>query len=124
MHACMDFDDDPIINELALIFFNSYIQQAQQSGSYGPLLMVITARKGQQYQQEMQQCCNELERVETECQCEALKEVYRQAQKQQQGSRRGGQQQQKMQGLESIVEQLRNQCDLQVQQCRIPSAMF
>ncbi|PWA70406.1 seed storage albumin 6 precursor [Artemisia annua] len=107
----------------------NYIQEAQQSGSYGPLLM-STNKQGQQYQQEMQQCCNELERVETECQCEALQEVYRQAQKQQQpwsqqqGSRRGGQQGQQMQGLRSIVEKLRNQCNLQVQQCQIPSAMF
>ncbi|GJT68959.1 2S seed storage protein-like protein [Tanacetum coccineum] len=100
-----------------------YIQQAQQSGSYGPLLMVIN-KQGQQLQQEMQQCCNELERVETECQCEALQEVYRQAQMQQQGSRRGGHQQQQIQGLKSVVEQLRDQCNLQVQQCRIPSAMF
>nr|GEX66165.1 2S seed storage protein-like [Tanacetum cinerariifolium] len=74
-----------------------YIQQAQQSGSYGPLLMVIN-KQGQQYQQQLKQCCNELERVESECQCEALEEIYRQAQQQQQqGSRRGGQQQQQMQ---------------------------
>ncbi|PWA57507.1 seed storage albumin 6 precursor [Artemisia annua] len=108
-----------------------YIQQAQQSGSYGPLLMSISRQGGQQYQQEMQQCCNELQNVETECQCEALQQVYRQAQQQQQPwsqqqgrSRRGGQQGPQMQGLKSVVEQLRDQCNLQVQQCRIPSAMF
>lgn len=82
---------------------------------------MMISRKGEQ-SQGLQQCCDELENVERECQCEAMKEVYRQAQQmQKQGRRQGGRQ---SQDLEQIVQNLKNQCDLQVQQCRIPSGMF
>ncbi|KAI3524363.1 hypothetical protein L1887_03017 [Cichorium endivia] len=97
----------------------SYIRQ--QSGSYGTLLMSIS-RQGRQGQ-GLEQCCNELQNVEQECQCEAMQEVYRQAQQQQgsqQRGRRGGQ----TQDVQQIVENLRDECRLQVQQCRIPSGWF
>ncbi|KAL4555238.1 hypothetical protein LXL04_037849 [Taraxacum kok-saghyz] len=84
----------------------------------GTLLMSVS-RKGQE---GVQQCCNELQNVEEECQCEAMKEVYRQVQQmEKQGRQQGGRQ---TQDLKQMVENLRNQCGLQVQQCRIPSGMF
>ncbi|KAL4554059.1 hypothetical protein LXL04_039833 [Taraxacum kok-saghyz] len=88
----------------------------------GTLLMsVCVSRKGQETQ-GVEQCCNELLNVEEECQCEAMNEVYRQVQQmERQGSRQGGRQ---TQDMRQMVENLRNQCHLQVQQCRIPSAMF
>ncbi|KAL7593074.1 2S seed storage protein [Lactuca sativa] len=101
----------------------SFIQR--QMGSYGTLLMSVS-KQGQQAQ-GLELCCNELQNVEEECQCVAMQEVYRQLQKQQQqGSqqrgRRGGQPQ--TQDLQQIVQNLPNQCKLEVHQCRIPSAMF
>ncbi|CAI9295148.1 unnamed protein product [Lactuca saligna] len=92
----------------------SYIQK-QISG--GKLLMGIN-RRGQQTQ-GVEQCCTELQNVEEDCQCEAMQEVYRQTQQMQR--QQGGRQ---TQDLQRIVENLGSQCKLQVQQCRIPSAMF
>uniref|UniRef100_A0A251TA69 Bifunctional inhibitor/plant lipid transfer protein/seed storage helical domain-containing protein n=1 Tax=Helianthus annuus TaxID=4232 RepID=A0A251TA69_HELAN len=73
----------------------------------------------QQEQQGLQQCCNELQNVRRECQCEAIKEVGQRMRQQQQQQRRqyGGQQ---TQTVERILENLPNQCDLDVQQCNIP----
>ncbi|KAL4554057.1 hypothetical protein LXL04_039831 [Taraxacum kok-saghyz] len=86
----------------------------------GTLLMSVS-RKGQETQ-GVEQCCNELRNVEEECQCEAMKEVYRQVeQMERQGRRQGGRQ---MLDMRQMVENLRDQCKLQVQQCRIPSTMF
>ncbi|CAH1450244.1 unnamed protein product [Lactuca virosa] len=81
----------------------NFIQR--QMGSYATLLMSVS-RQGQQ-PQGLEQCCSELQNVEEECQCEAMQEVYRQAQRQQQqGSqqrgRRGGQPQ--TQDLQQIVQ--------------------
>ncbi|XP_071697171.1 2S seed storage protein-like [Rutidosis leptorrhynchoides] len=101
-----------------------YIQQQQQQG--GLILMSIN-RQGQQ-PQELRSCCNELENVQRECQCEAMQEVYEQAMRQQQqqqgrrqSSRRAGVEPQMVQ---RAIQNLKNECNLQVQQCRIPSVMF
>ncbi|KAL4591046.1 hypothetical protein LXL04_003994 [Taraxacum kok-saghyz] len=77
----------------------------------GTLLMSVS-RKGQETQ-GVEQCCNELQNVEEECQQVEQMET--------QGRRQGGRQTQDMQ---QIVENLRNQCILQVQQYRIPSAII
>ncbi|XP_071725822.1 2S seed storage protein-like [Rutidosis leptorrhynchoides] len=95
-----------------------YIQQQQQSGPFS------IRRQGQQQSQELRRCCNELENVQRECQCEAMQEVYEQAmrqQQQQQQSRRRGAEPQMVQ---RAIQDLQNECNLQVQQCRVPSAMF
>ncbi|XP_071725825.1 2S seed storage protein-like [Rutidosis leptorrhynchoides] len=99
-----------------------YIQQQQQSG----LLLMKTDIQGQQQTQELRSCCNELENVQRECQCEAMQEVYEQAmrQQQQQGRRQSGQRGAGPQMVQRAIQNLQNECDLQVQQCRIPSAMF
>ncbi|KAI3497013.1 hypothetical protein L1887_39393 [Cichorium endivia] len=48
-----------------------------------------------QQQPHLQLCCQQLRNVEEECQCEAIKEAFQQAQRQQQqGGRRWGQEQQ------------------------------
>ncbi|XP_071698971.1 2S seed storage protein-like [Rutidosis leptorrhynchoides] len=102
-----------------------YIQQQQQQG--GSLLMSIN-RQGQQQQQELRSCCNELENVQRECQCEAMQEVYEQAtrqQQQQQGRRQSGRRtSMEPQMVQRAIQNLKNECNLQVQQCRVPSATF
>nr|AFQ93651.1 preproalbumin PawS1 [Helianthus schweinitzii] len=61
-------------------------------------------------QQHLNLCCNQLQEVEKQCQCEAIKQVVEQAQKQlQQGQ--GGQQQ--VQQMVKKAQMLPNQCNLQ-----------
>nr|ACS74805.1 preproalbumin PawS1 [Helianthus annuus]ACT34883.1 preproalbumin PawS1 [Helianthus annuus] len=61
-------------------------------------------------QQHLSLCCNQLQEVEKQCQCEAIKQVVEQAQKQlQQGQ--GGQQQ--VQQMVKKAQMLPNQCNLQ-----------
>nr|AFQ93671.1 preproalbumin PawS1 [Viguiera phenax] len=61
-------------------------------------------------QQHLNLCCNQLQEVEKQCQCEAIKQVVEQAQKQvQQGQ--GGQQQ--VQQMVKKALMLPNQCNLQ-----------
>ncbi|KAJ9537938.1 hypothetical protein OSB04_030671 [Centaurea solstitialis] len=82
----------------------------QQTGS-GYLQTVVSNPE------EREQCCQELRNVEVECQCEAMKQVMRQAQGRQH-------QQQEMGEMRRMVEDLKNQCSLEVQQCQIHSGMF
>nr|ACS74804.1 preproalbumin PawS2 [Helianthus annuus]AGS32295.1 albumin precursor [Helianthus annuus] len=61
-------------------------------------------------QQHLNLCCNQLQEVEKQCQCEAIKQVVEQAQKHlQQGQ--GGQQQ--VQQMVKKAQMLPNQCNLQ-----------
>ncbi|KAM0007240.1 putative AAI/SS protein [Helianthus debilis subsp. tardiflorus] len=61
-------------------------------------------------QHHLNLCCNQLQEVEKQCQCEAIKQVVEQAQKQlQQGQ--GGQQQ--VQQMVKKAQMLPNQCNLQ-----------
>nr|AFQ93655.1 preproalbumin PawS1 [Helianthus nuttallii] len=61
-------------------------------------------------QQHLNLCCNQLQEVEKQCQCEAIKQVVEQAQKQlQQGQ--GGQQQ--VQQMVKKAQMLPNQCNFQ-----------
>nr|AFQ93672.1 preproalbumin PawS1 [Iostephane heterophylla] len=73
------------------------------------LRMVVNPRQ-QEQQQHLNLCCNQLQEVERQCQCEAIKQVAEQAQKQlQQGQ--GGQQQ--VQQMVKKALMLPNQCNLQ-----------
>ncbi|KAK1440019.1 hypothetical protein QVD17_05844 [Tagetes erecta] len=96
-----------------------YVEQQVQS----PWTMMIMKRGEQQ--QGLQQCCNELQYLERECQCEAVEEVARKVMKQQQGSsqyggRRQSGGQSEMQVVRRVLQNLPNQCELEVQQCSIP----
>nr|GEV41511.1 hypothetical protein [Tanacetum cinerariifolium] len=73
--------------------------------------------------QHLQLCCNQLQNIEQECQCEAIQQAFQQAQQQKQGGRQGRQQggQQQMEQMLRKAEQLPNDCRLQVQQCPIRS---
>ncbi|XP_071697817.1 2S seed storage protein-like [Rutidosis leptorrhynchoides] len=103
-----------------------YIQQQQQK--QGGSLWMSIFRQGQQQPQELRSCCNELENVQRECQCEAMQEVYEQAmrqQQQQQGRRQSGRRAGvEPQMVQRAIRNLKNECNLQVEQCRVPSAMF
>ncbi|MFS7984706.1 putative bifunctional inhibitor/plant lipid transfer protein/seed storage helical [Helianthus anomalus] len=95
-----------------------YVEQQMQSP------MPYIRRPGQQQQEpELQQCCNELQNVKRECQCEAVQEVakrvMRQPQQHQQ-QRRGQFGGQEMDIARRVIQNLPNQCDLEVQQCNIP----
>ncbi|KAJ9537939.1 hypothetical protein OSB04_030672 [Centaurea solstitialis] len=61
-----------------------------------------------------EQCCQELRNVEVECQCEAMKEVLNEAQRMQY----------QRPEMPWMVEDLKNKCNLEVQQCQLSSRMF
>ncbi|KAL8205582.1 hypothetical protein R6Q57_009133 [Mikania cordata] len=89
-------------------------------------ILMSTNRPGKE-EQSLQQCCNELQNVKRECQCESLKEVAQkmmQQQQQKQGGRRYGGQQDEKEIVRRVVQNLPNQCNLDVQQCSIPYGMF
>ncbi|MFS7984701.1 putative bifunctional inhibitor/plant lipid transfer protein/seed storage helical [Helianthus anomalus] len=85
-------------------------------------------RPGQQQQRGLQQqCCNELQNVKRECQCEAVQEVARRVMRQpqqHQQQRRGQFGGQEMETARRVIQNLPNQCDLEVQQCNIPYGMM
>ncbi|KAF5781090.1 putative bifunctional inhibitor/plant lipid transfer protein/seed storage helical [Helianthus annuus] len=95
-----------------------YVEQQMQSP------MPYIRRPGQQQQEpELQQCCNELQNVKRECQCEAVQEVARRVMRQpqqHQQQRRGQFGGQEMDIARRVIQNLPNQCSLQVQQCNIP----
>ncbi|KAJ9537940.1 hypothetical protein OSB04_030673 [Centaurea solstitialis] len=82
----------------------------QQTGS-GYLRSAVSSNP-----EERVQCCQELRNVEVECQCEAMKEVMRQ------GMQKEGMQEMGM--IRRVVEDLKNQCNLDVEQCQLSSWMF
>ncbi|KAK9057031.1 hypothetical protein SSX86_024397 [Deinandra increscens subsp. villosa] len=99
-----------------------YVQQQMQTRSpRSTLLMSINRRQGQE-SQGLQQCCNQLQNLNRECQCQAIEEIARQVMRQQQGGRRqyGGQQEGQTETMRRVVQNLPNQCDLDVRQCSIP----
>nr|ALO17642.1 seed storage albumin 6 precursor [Helianthus annuus] len=83
-----------------------------------PRTLVMSINKREQEQQGLQECCNELQNMRKECQCEAMKEVMRQTKQQ------GGKQDEQMQVVRHVLQNLPNQCGLDVQQCHIPNEMF
>ncbi|KAI3675539.1 hypothetical protein L1987_85129 [Smallanthus sonchifolius] len=83
-----------------------------------------TNRPGRQQQQGLQQCCDELQNARRECQCEAIKEVARKMMRQQGGRSQYGGQQGQTEIVRRVVQNLPNQCYLEVQQCSIPYEMF
>ncbi|KAI7747941.1 hypothetical protein M8C21_027560, partial [Ambrosia artemisiifolia] len=100
-----------------------YVEQQMQSD------MPYLQRRGQRQQQQQQQCCNELQNVQRECQCEAVEEVARrvmrqpqhqQQQQQQRQQRRGQFGGQEMEIARRVIQNLPNECSLEVQQCNIP----
>nr|AFQ93669.1 preproalbumin PawS1 [Sabazia liebmannii] len=68
--------------------------------------------QGQQQQQHLNLCCNELQQVKEQCQCEAIKQMAKQAQRQLQGG------QQQMEQMLRKVQMLPNQCNLEVKKCQ------
>ncbi|KAI3810019.1 hypothetical protein L1987_19625 [Smallanthus sonchifolius] len=76
-------------------------------------------QRGQQ--QGIQQCCQELQNIEEQCQCEAVKKVFRDVQQQQQQQGQLGAQQ--TQQLKQKAQMLPNQCNLQSRQCQIGTIM-
>ncbi|KAI3810021.1 hypothetical protein L1987_19627 [Smallanthus sonchifolius] len=72
-------------------------------------------------QQGIQQCCQELQNIEEQCQCEAVKQVFRDVQQQHQQQGQFGAQQ--TQQLKQKAQMLPNQCNLQSRQCQIGTIM-
>ncbi|KAI3810020.1 hypothetical protein L1987_19626 [Smallanthus sonchifolius] len=72
-------------------------------------------------QRGQQQCCQELQNIEEQCQCEAVKKVFRDVQQQQQQQGQFGAQQ--TQQLKQKAQMLPNQCNLQSRQCQIGTIM-
>ncbi|KAI3716238.1 hypothetical protein L6452_23442 [Arctium lappa] len=90
-----------------------YLEQTI-TGSGGYLRTAVWKRK---QADELEECCEEIRNVDVECQCEAMKEVMREAQ---------GEEQRRPETAEMrrVVQNLKNQCELEVEQCQIPSEMF
>ncbi|XP_024980563.1 2S seed storage protein-like [Cynara cardunculus var. scolymus] len=88
-----------------------FLKQETGSGS------LRTAVMKQKQMDELEECCEELRNVDMECQCEAMKEVLSQTQEAEQRP-------EEMRELRRMVQNLKNQCDLEVEQCHIPSEVF
>ncbi|XP_024980428.1 2S seed storage protein-like [Cynara cardunculus var. scolymus] len=93
--------------------FNRCQKYLEQQAGSGYLRTVVSLEK---QPQEVEQCCEELRNVDVECQCEAMKEVYNQAQREQQRPQ--------MEQLGRMVQNLKNECNLEVEQCQVPSWRF
>ncbi|XP_062170565.1 2S seed storage albumin protein-like [Alnus glutinosa] len=83
-----------------------YMRQQCESGSF---------EDGNQ-QQHLQQCCQQLRRMDEQCRCEGLRQVVRQ----QQGELRG----EEMREMMECARHMPNQCHLSPQRCEIRSAWF
>ncbi|PWA83968.1 PawS-like protein 1a [Artemisia annua] len=84
------------------------------SASFDDKLMMPVENQRQQDQlPHLQMCCSQLRNVQTQCQCEAIQELFDQARKQ------GGQ----LQMLQKLrkAQMLPKDCNLQVQDCPIAS---
>nr|ARD06058.1 PawS-like protein 1a [Streptoglossa macrocephala] len=101
------------------------LNHCQMHVTQGIIRMTVENRS----QQHLDQCCNQLQRMQEQCQCEAIQQVVDQVLRQQQQGGRpqqyGGQQQQQGGQQQQILrkaQMLPNQCNLRVQQCpiRIP----
>ncbi|KAL8237778.1 hypothetical protein R6Q59_018859 [Mikania micrantha] len=92
-----------------------YLQQGQSPYE------VDIRRQGQQ--QRVQQCCQELQNIDEQCQCEAIKQVFRDVQQQQQGQQVGPFGGQRTQQLKQKAQTLPNVCNLQTRRCQIGSVM-
>ncbi|GKE18216.1 2S seed storage protein-like protein [Tanacetum coccineum] len=76
-------------------------------------------RSGQKQQSQiLQQCCNELQNVHQQCQCEAVKQVFQDVQQIQ--GQVGAQQ---IRQLKQKAQKLPNKCNLQVQSCPLPTVI-
>ncbi|CAH1428681.1 unnamed protein product [Lactuca virosa] len=96
----------------------------QNSPYAGEVLeMTVEDPRKQHEKKQLEQCCRELRNVKEECQCEAVQEAFRQAEKQQQqgGSRHGSQQERQQRQILQKAQNLPSECRLKVQQCRIRS---
>ncbi|CAI9294774.1 unnamed protein product [Lactuca saligna] len=71
---------------------------------------------------QQQLCCQELQYVDEQCQCEAVKEAFREAQKmqqQQQGQQGGSFGSKQIRQMMQKAQNLPNQCKLQTRQCQV-----
>ncbi|KAI7747155.1 hypothetical protein M8C21_033334 [Ambrosia artemisiifolia] len=75
----------------------------------------------QQEQEILQQCCQQLQNLEEQCQCDAVKQVFREAWQQVQQQQRRQQQfgSQQSQRLRQKARILPNVCNLQSRRCQI-----
>ncbi|XP_076888094.1 2S seed storage protein-like [Bidens hawaiensis] len=72
-------------------------------------------------QEELQECCNELEYLKRECQCPAIVEVAKSVIKQPEHQRGfSGEEMKDM--VRKVVQSLPNECNLEAKQCSIPFA--
>ncbi|KAI3828314.1 hypothetical protein L1987_02414 [Smallanthus sonchifolius] len=81
----------------------------------GPMV-VIPRRPFQQEQQHLEQCCSQLQRVNEQCQCDAIQQVFDEARQQ------GGVME--MRQMLSKAERLPTDCRLDVQECPLVSPSY
>nr|AFQ93656.1 preproalbumin PawS1 [Iostephane heterophylla] len=81
-----------------------------QGTSFDYTLRMVVNPRQQEQQQHLNMCCSQLQEVERQCQCEAIKQVVEQAQKQLPKSQ--GEQGQMMEQMVKKALMLPNQCNL------------
>ena len=70
-------------------------------------------------EQGLDECCDQLEKMDQDCQCENLREAIRQRQ-QQEGEKRGEERRQ----MEQAAEDLPQRCGLSSERCQIEAKLF
>ncbi|KAF5730576.1 putative 2S sulfur-rich seed storage protein precursor large subunit [Tripterygium wilfordii] len=80
-------------------------QQSQQRG-----------RRGDHQGQDIDQCCDQLEELETRCRCQGLQQAVREQQ-----SQRRGQQPQEERRMLDVARDIPSMCDLQPRECQFSS---
>ncbi|KAK3021276.1 hypothetical protein RJ639_047267 [Escallonia herrerae] len=89
-----------------------YLMQGRPYDELG-MRMVVNPQ-----QQSLRQCCQQLENVDEQCRCEAIRQVVRQ---QQQGKEMQGE---RMQEMVRKAQYLPQQCNMEPQQCQIRAIWF
>ncbi|KAI7755394.1 hypothetical protein M8C21_024722 [Ambrosia artemisiifolia] len=102
------------LREHELYQCRTYLQQGQ---TQTPWELDNKHKEKKKHQEEgLQQCCQELKNVDKQCQCEAVKQVFRDVQTQQQ--QQGGEyHSQEMEQLKHRAQNLSNKCKLETKRC-------
>ncbi|CAA0837839.1 2S seed storage protein 3 [Striga hermonthica] len=86
---------------------------SQRSGSYSDDEAMIEMNPGQQGQESLRECCQQLQNVNEQCRCEAIRHAVRQLQQKE------GQQMSQSQQVYQKATELPRRCNMKPQQCQI-----
>lgn len=92
-----------------------YLRSSQRS-SYNDMTLRMVVNP--QQMQHLQECCEQLEKVDQQCRCEAIKEIVRK--QQQQGQVQG----ERMEQMVQKARELPRMCHMEPQECQIQAVYF